>query len=63
MALIPAALIFGWLKAGSDSLLLSRELSFETTAFIQAVILILATIRFTAPLSLRFRRFRPGRKP
>jgi simple sugar transport system permease protein len=67
MALIPAALIFGWLKAGSDSLLLSRELSFETTAFIQAVILILATIRFTTPLIVRFRRFCPrkipGRKP
>jgi simple sugar transport system permease protein len=53
LALIPAALIFGWLKAGSDSALLSRGLSFETTAFIQAAVLILATIHFSAPLVLK----------
>ncbi|MDR3122622.1 MAG: ABC transporter permease [Treponema sp.] len=66
LALIPAALVFGCLKAGSDSALLSRGLSFETTAFIQAVVLILATIRFSAPLVLRRRMSRPlmrrGRK-
>jgi simple sugar transport system permease protein len=53
LALIPAAFIFGWLKAGSDSALLSRGLSFETTAFIQAAVLILATIHFSAPLVLK----------
>jgi simple sugar transport system permease protein len=53
LALIPTALVFGCLKAGSDSALLSRGLSFETTAFIQAAALILATIRFSAPLGFR----------
>jgi simple sugar transport system permease protein len=53
LALIPAALVFGWLKAGSDSALLSRGLNFETTAFIQAAVLILATIHFSAPLVQR----------
>jgi simple sugar transport system permease protein len=56
LALIPAALVFGWLKAGSDSALLSRGLSFETTAFIQAAVLILATIHFSAPLVLGNRK-------
>ncbi|GHV80365.1 ABC transporter permease [Spirochaetia bacterium] len=59
LALIPAALIFGWLKAGSDSALLSRGLSFETTAFIQAAVLILATIQFSTPLVLRKRKGKP----
>jgi simple sugar transport system permease protein len=54
LALIPAALVFGCLRAGSDSALLSRGLSFETTAFIQAAALILATIRFSKPLVFRF---------
>jgi simple sugar transport system permease protein len=53
LALIPAALVFGCLKAGSDSALLSRGLSFETTAFIQAAALILATIHFSTPLVFR----------
>jgi simple sugar transport system permease protein len=59
LALIPTALVFGWLKAGSDSALLSRGLSFETTAFIQAVVLILATIHFSAPLVSRRRTPKP----
>jgi simple sugar transport system permease protein len=54
LALIPSALVFGCLKAGSDSALLSRGLSFETTAFIQAAALILATIHFSKPLVFRF---------
>ncbi|MDR1373776.1 MAG: ABC transporter permease [Treponema sp.] len=54
LALIPAALIFGWLKAGSDAALLSQGLQLETTAFIQAAVLLLATIRFTGPAFLRF---------
>ncbi|MDR2739832.1 MAG: ABC transporter permease [Treponema sp.] len=53
LALIPAALIYGWLKAGSESALLARGLSFETSAFIQAAILILVTIHFSAPIILK----------
>jgi simple sugar transport system permease protein len=52
-ALIPAALVFGWLKAGSDSALLATGLSFETSAFIQAAALLLATARFTGPRAKR----------
>jgi simple sugar transport system permease protein len=61
LALIPAALIFGWLKAGSDAALLSQGLKLETTAFIQAAVLLLATVRFTGPAFLRFPPVR-GRK-
>jgi simple sugar transport system permease protein len=56
LALIPAALALGCLKAGSDSALLSRGLSFETAAFIQAAALILVTIRFSTPLAFRRRK-------
>jgi simple sugar transport system permease protein len=59
LALIPAALVFGCLKAGSDAALLSRGLSFETTSFIQAAALILATIHFSAPLVLGRRAGKP----
>jgi simple sugar transport system permease protein len=59
LALLPAALIYGWLKAGSESALLARGLNFETSAFIQAVVLIMATIHFSAPI-LR-RKFREGK--
>jgi simple sugar transport system permease protein len=62
LALIPAALIYGWLKAGSDSALLAAGLNFETSAFIQAVVLILATVHIGGPLvvkSLRDRRSAP----
>ncbi|MDR2069439.1 MAG: ABC transporter permease [Spirochaetaceae bacterium] len=52
-ALFPAALIYGWLKAGSDSALLASELNFETAAFIQAAVLLLATVRFAGPLPPR----------
>jgi simple sugar transport system permease protein len=64
LVLIPAALVFGCLKAGSDSALLSRGLSFETTAFIQAVALVLATIHFSAPSALRqtLKPRKPGRR-
>jgi simple sugar transport system permease protein len=55
LALIPAALIYGWLKAGSDSALLATGLNFETSAFIQAAVLILATVRIR-PLICRFPR-------
>jgi simple sugar transport system permease protein len=53
LALIPGALIYGWLKAGSESALLARGLSFETSAFIQAAVLMLVTIHFSAPLILK----------
>jgi simple sugar transport system permease protein len=67
LALIPAALIFGWLKAGSDAALLSQGLKLETTAFIQAAALLLATVRFTGPGFLRFlpirgKLFRGGKR-
>jgi simple sugar transport system permease protein len=58
LALIPAALIYGWLKAGSDSALLASGLSFETSAFIQAVVLILATVHISGPLVHKLRRNR-----
>jgi simple sugar transport system permease protein len=57
LALFPAALVYGWLKAGSDSALLASGLNFETAAFIQAVVLLLATVHFTGPLLLRPRIF------
>jgi simple sugar transport system permease protein len=59
LALIPTALALGCLKAGSDSALLSRGLNFETSAFIQALVLILATIRFSTPLVFRHRTPKP----
>jgi simple sugar transport system permease protein len=62
LALIPAALIFGWLKAGSDTVLLSQGLRLETTAFIQAAVLLLATVRFTGPTFLRFLPVRGRRR-
>ncbi|GHU35210.1 hypothetical protein FACS1894172_16660 [Spirochaetia bacterium] len=46
LALIPAAFGYGALKSGSDSLLLSTGMSFESTAFIQAAVLFLATVQF-----------------
>ena len=43
LALLPAALVYGWLKSGSDSALLAAGLNLETTAFIQAAVLLLVT--------------------
>lgn len=48
LGLFPAALVYGWLKAGSDSALLAAGLNFETAAFIQAAVLLLATVRSRA---------------
>jgi simple sugar transport system permease protein len=45
LALLPAAFIFGWLKSGSDSALLATGLNLETSSFIQAVVLLFATLR------------------
>jgi simple sugar transport system permease protein len=43
--LLPAALIFGWLKSGSDYALLAAGLNIETALFMQAAILLFATMR------------------
>uniref|UniRef100_A0A7C3IKF1 ABC transporter permease n=1 Tax=Gracilinema caldarium TaxID=215591 RepID=A0A7C3IKF1_9SPIR len=50
LALFPAALMFAWLKAGSDGALLASGLQFETSAFVQAIILLLVTVRFVPRL-------------
>jgi simple sugar transport system permease protein len=49
LALLPAALVYGWLKSGSDSALLAAGLSLETSSFIQAAVLLFATARFVIP--------------
>jgi simple sugar transport system permease protein len=49
LALFPAALVYGWLKAGSDSAMLASTFNFETAAFIQATVLLLATVHFVRP--------------
>jgi simple sugar transport system permease protein len=53
LALIPAALIYGWIRAGADSALLSARIDMETSAFIQAAVLLIATLRFTVPVLKR----------
>ncbi|MCA1950327.1 MAG: ABC transporter permease [Treponema sp.] len=45
IGIILAALIFAWLKAGSDRTLLASSLQIETSAFVQALIMLLVTIR------------------
>jgi len=52
LALIPAALVYGWLKSGSDSVLLAVGMNLETTSFIQAAVLLFATVSW----------FRAGKK-
>jgi simple sugar transport system permease protein len=49
-ALFPAALVYGWLETGSSSALLGAGLNFETSFFIQALVLFLATVHFGLPL-------------
>ena len=46
LALLPAVFVYGWLKSGSSSALLVAGLNLETTAFIQAAVLLLATASF-----------------
>jgi simple sugar transport system permease protein len=53
LALLPAALVYGWLKSGSDSALLAAGLNLETSSFIQAAILLFATVRFGIPAMRR----------
>jgi simple sugar transport system permease protein len=46
LALLPAALVYGWLKSGSDSAMLAAGLNLETSSFIQAAVLLFATVSF-----------------
>jgi simple sugar transport system permease protein len=46
LALIPAALLYAAIRAGSDAALLSSGMQLDTASFIQAFILILVTVRF-----------------
>jgi simple sugar transport system permease protein len=48
LALAPAALVYSWLKAGADSAILTTGMDFETSSLLQAVVLILATVRISA---------------
>ena len=54
LALLPAALVYGWLKSGSDSALLAAGLNLDTSSFIQAVVLLLATVHFVPIMKNRF---------
>jgi simple sugar transport system permease protein len=60
LALFPAALVYGWLRAGSESAQLAGGLGFETAAFIQALALILATARFRLRSGSRRERSKSG---
>jgi simple sugar transport system permease protein len=55
LALIPAAVIYGWLRAGADSALLAARIDLETSAFIQAAVLLAATLRLAGPVFKRRR--------
>ena len=44
LALLPAALVFAWLKSGSDFAMLASGLNLETSSLIQAVVLLFATV-------------------
>ena len=54
LALLPAALVFGWLQSGSSSALLAAGLTLETSSFIQAVVLLFATVSFGIPVLRRW---------
>jgi simple sugar transport system permease protein len=58
-ALLPAALIYGWLETGSSSALLGAGLNVETSLFIQALVLFLATVHSGLPLIRSRRTGRP----
>jgi simple sugar transport system permease protein len=47
LALIPAALLYATIRAGSDAALLSSGIKLDTASFIQAFILILVTVNFS----------------
>ncbi|MCL1815184.1 MAG: ABC transporter permease [Treponema sp.] len=46
LLLLPAVLIFGSIRAGSDTAMLQAGFGFETAAFIQAAVLLLAALPF-----------------
>ncbi len=48
LALIPASLLYAWLRAGSDAALLSSGIELDTASFIQAFILLFVTVHFSA---------------
>jgi len=48
LLLLPAALVYGWLKSGSDSAQLASGLNIETSFFLQAAVLLFATARFAS---------------
>ena len=47
LALLPAALVFGWLKSGSDFAMLAAGLNLETSSLIQAAVLLFATVELS----------------
>jgi simple sugar transport system permease protein len=62
LALIPAAFAYAWLDTGSETAMLSSELSFETAAFVQAAVFLLVTARFAGRYGERLRSFLRGRR-
>jgi simple sugar transport system permease protein len=46
LLLIPAALLYAAIRAGSDAALLASGMQLDTASFIQALVLILVTVRF-----------------
>ena len=61
LAIFPAALVYGWLKSGCDSALLASGLNLETSSFIQAAVLLFATVSCSGILEKIHAR-RRGRK-
>jgi simple sugar transport system permease protein len=63
LALIPSALVYGWLKSGSDAAMITTGLGVETSSVIQAVVLLLATVQFKTPLFSMSRKKRGALEP
>ena len=53
LALLPSALVLGWLYSGSGSALLAAGINLETSSFIQAAVLLFATVSFGVPVLKR----------
>lgn len=45
-AVIPASLLYAWLKTASDSALLSTSMPFDSTSLVQAIVLLVVSARF-----------------
>lgn len=54
LALIPAALLYAWIRSGSDAALLSSGMKLDAASFIQALILILVTVTFSGNIRSYF---------